>query len=39
MENIDFFWYIKKVSWLALVGYFAGALVFVVQHFLVGPAS
>jgi Na+/H+ antiporter NhaD/arsenite permease-like protein len=29
MENIDFFWYFKRISWLALLGYFAGALVYV----------
>lgn len=34
MEKIDFFWYMKKISWLALVGYFAGALAFLAQHYL-----
>jgi Na+/H+ antiporter NhaD/arsenite permease-like protein len=29
MENIDFFWYFKRISWLALLGYFAGALVYI----------
>lgn len=29
MENIDFFWYLKKISWLALIGYFAGIAVFI----------
>jgi NhaD family Na+/H+ antiporter len=24
MEKINFFWYVKKISWLALIGYFAG---------------
>ncbi|WP_047547950.1 sodium:proton antiporter NhaD [Psychroserpens sp. Hel_I_66] len=28
MEKIDFFWYLKKISWLALVGFLAGAVVF-----------
>ncbi len=28
MEKIDFFWYIKKISWLALAGFLAGALAF-----------
>lgn len=28
MEKIDFFWYLKKISWLALVGFIAGALAF-----------
>lgn len=25
--KIDFIWYLKKISWLALIGYFAGVLV------------
>jgi Na+/H+ antiporter NhaD/arsenite permease-like protein len=29
MENIGFFWYLKKISWLALTGYFGGALVYI----------
>jgi Na+/H+ antiporter NhaD/arsenite permease-like protein len=28
MEKIDFFWYLKKIAWLALVGFLAGALAF-----------
>ena len=28
MEKIDFFWYFKKISWLALVGFLAGAAAF-----------
>ncbi|MEC3906831.1 sodium:proton antiporter NhaD [Tamlana sp. 2201CG12-4] len=28
MEKIDFFWYLKKISWLALAGFLAGAIVF-----------
>lgn len=28
MEKIDFFWYFKKISWLALIGFLAGALAF-----------
>lgn len=34
IEKIDFIWYLKKVSWIAIVGYFAGALVFILQHML-----
>ena len=30
MEKIDFFWWMKKISWLALVGYFAGAFVYII---------
>ncbi len=29
MEKIDFFWYLKKIAWLALVGFVAGAIAFV----------
>lgn len=28
MEKIDFFWYLKKISWLALVGFIVGAIAF-----------
>ena len=28
MEKIDFFWYLKKIAWLALLGFLAGAVVF-----------
>jgi Na+/H+ antiporter NhaD/arsenite permease-like protein len=33
MEKIDFFWYLKKISWLALLGYFAGAFAFLAQNY------
>ncbi|HMU09357.1 MAG TPA: sodium:proton antiporter NhaD [Ferruginibacter sp.] len=36
LEKIEFFWYLKKISWLAIVGYFAGAAVFMLQRYLVG---
>jgi len=32
IEKIDFMWYLKKISWLALIGYFAGAVVYILQH-------
>ncbi len=28
MEQIDFVWYLRKISWLDVIGYFAGALVY-----------
>ncbi len=28
MEKIDFFWYLKKISWLAFVGFLSGAVAF-----------
>jgi hypothetical protein len=31
MEKINFFWYVKKISWLALLGYFAGIAVYFLQ--------
>ncbi|MBI3139699.1 MAG: sodium:proton antiporter NhaD [Sphingobacteriales bacterium] len=34
LEKIDFFWYVKKIGWLALLGYLAGAAVFIAQQFL-----
>lgn len=32
LERIDFVWYVKKISGLALMGYFAGAVVYIVQY-------
>jgi Na+/H+ antiporter NhaD/arsenite permease-like protein len=32
IEKIGFFWYIKKISGLALLGYIAGATMFLIQH-------
>lgn len=34
MESINFMWYLKKVSWLAILGYIAGAAAFILQHYL-----
>ena len=34
MEKINFIWYLKKIAWLAAIGYFAGALWYVVQEYL-----
>jgi len=31
LEKIHFFWYLKKISWLALLGYFSGALIYIMQ--------
>ena len=30
MEKIDFFWYLKKISWLALVGFLVGSFSFMI---------
>ena len=32
LEKIDFFWYVRKISGLALIGYVAGALLYIVQY-------
>jgi len=32
LEKIDFVWYMRKISGLALLGYFAGAAVYIVQY-------
>jgi Na+/H+ antiporter NhaD/arsenite permease-like protein len=33
LEKIDFIWYLKKISLLAMIGYTAGALTFVAQNY------
>jgi Na+/H+ antiporter NhaD/arsenite permease-like protein len=32
LEKIHFFWYVKKISGLALIGYLAGAGIYLAQH-------
>jgi len=36
LEKIDFIWYMKKISWLALLGYLGGALWYIVEMRLFG---
>lgn len=36
MENIDFIWYLRKIAWLALLGFLAGAAVFLLLVPLLG---
>jgi Na+/H+ antiporter NhaD/arsenite permease-like protein len=36
MERIKFGWYLKNIAWLAIIGYLAGAAVFLLQHYLIG---
>jgi NhaD family Na+/H+ antiporter len=37
MEKIDFIWYLKKISLIAMLGYFAGAACYLaIEHFLLG---
>ena len=32
MEKVDFMWYLRKIAWLALVGFIAGAATFLVLY-------
>ncbi|HYF67452.1 MAG TPA: sodium:proton antiporter NhaD [Ohtaekwangia sp.] len=32
MEKIDFIWYLKRISFLALIGYLAGAATYLIQY-------
>lgn len=32
MERIDFIWYLRNISWIALVGFLAGAVVFIMMN-------
>ncbi|MDC6364414.1 MULTISPECIES: sodium:proton antiporter NhaD [Flavobacteriaceae] len=32
MEKIDFFWYLKKISWLALLGFIGGAICYMLMR-------
>lgn len=34
IEKINFFWYVKKISWLAVIGYFAGALFYMLEYYM-----
>jgi Na+/H+ antiporter NhaD/arsenite permease-like protein len=36
IEQIDFMWYLKKIGWLALMGFAAGIAVFLLQVWVVG---
>jgi Na+/H+ antiporter NhaD/arsenite permease-like protein len=32
IQHVDFMWYLKKISWLALIGFAAGILTFLLQQ-------
>ena len=32
MEKIDFFWYLKNISWLALIGFVVGSAAFMITR-------
>ncbi|MDQ6610769.1 MAG: sodium:proton antiporter NhaD [Bacteroidota bacterium] len=35
MVKTDFFWYLKRITWLALAGYFAGAVIYILQEMII----
>lgn len=35
LEKIDFIWYLKNISWLALLGFLSGAGVYILEHMFV----
>jgi Na+/H+ antiporter NhaD/arsenite permease-like protein len=35
IEGIDFIWYMRRISVLALMGYFSGAVVYIIQHYMI----
>ncbi|HUX94182.1 MAG TPA: sodium:proton antiporter NhaD [Bacteroidales bacterium] len=36
IEKINFFWYLKNISWLALAGFFAGLITYILQQSILG---
>jgi len=36
LEKIDFFWYMKRISWLALIGYLGGAFFYIAERNIFG---
>lgn len=36
IEKINFFWYVKKISWVALIGFLSGSAVYLAIEFLKG---
>ncbi len=32
VEKIDFFWYLKKISWIAVIGFLSGAAFFIIEN-------
>lgn len=32
IEKIDFIWYLKRIGWLALIGYLSGAIIYILQE-------
>jgi Na+/H+ antiporter NhaD/arsenite permease-like protein len=36
IEKINFYWYLKNISWIALIGFIAGLVTFIIQQWIVG---
>lgn len=36
IEKVNFFWYLKNISWLALAGFFAGLFTYILQQAVLG---
>ncbi|MCX6258062.1 MAG: sodium:proton antiporter NhaD [Bacteroidia bacterium] len=36
IEKIDFFWYLKNISWLAFIGFLSGIFIFLMQQWFTG---
>jgi Na+/H+ antiporter NhaD/arsenite permease-like protein len=34
IEKIDFFWYLKNISWIALIGFLSGLITFILQQWM-----
>lgn len=32
MEKINFFWYLKNISWIAVIGFLSGAFIYILQN-------
>jgi Na+/H+ antiporter NhaD/arsenite permease-like protein len=32
LEKIDFFWYLKNISWIAFIGFITGAIIFILEN-------
>ena len=37
LEKINFLWYMKKISWIVLIGYLAGAAIYILQMQVIVP--
>lgn len=36
IEKMDFIWYLKHISWIALIGYLSGVIVYILQYEFIG---